>query len=84
MMPLPDSGLPWPIPMEAVALIAEAEGLRLKAYRCPAGVPTIGWSSRSSTRPCSQSKKRAGSQVGSGMPGKTGVAWLLQRSVGCR
>lgn len=43
MMPLPDAALPWPIPMEAVALIAEAEGLRLKAYRCPAGVPTIGW-----------------------------------------
>lgn len=25
------------------ALIKEAEGLRLEAYRCPAGVPTIGW-----------------------------------------
>lgn len=24
-------------------LIKEAEGLRLTAYRCPAGVPTIGW-----------------------------------------
>lgn len=24
-------------------LIKEAEGLRLDAYRCPAGVPTIGW-----------------------------------------
>lgn len=24
-------------------LIKEAEGLRLEAYRCPAGVPTIGW-----------------------------------------
>ena len=24
-------------------LIKEAEGLRLVAYRCPAGVPTIGW-----------------------------------------
>ncbi len=41
--PLPDPSLPWPIPMAAVALIAEAEGLRLVAYRCPAGVPTIGW-----------------------------------------
>lgn len=40
---LPDPALPWPIPMAAVALIAEAEGCRLKAYRCPAGVPTIGW-----------------------------------------
>ena len=40
---LPDSSLPWPIPMAAVALIAESESLRLAAYRCPAGVPTIGW-----------------------------------------
>lgn len=40
---LPDPALPWPIPLAAVALIAEAEGLRLTAYRCPAGVPTIGW-----------------------------------------
>lgn len=24
-------------------LIKDAEGLQLKAYRCPAGVPTIGW-----------------------------------------
>ncbi len=24
-------------------LIKEAEGLRLKAYLCPAGVPTVGW-----------------------------------------
>lgn len=29
--------------MAAVALIAESEGLRLKAYRCVAGVPTLGW-----------------------------------------
>lgn len=43
MKPLPDPSLPWPIPLEAVALIADAEGLRLTAYRCPAGVPTIGW-----------------------------------------
>ena len=42
-MQLPDPSLPWPIPMAAVALIAEAEGCRLTAYRCPAGVPTIGW-----------------------------------------
>lgn len=40
---LPNPALPWPIPMAAVALIAEAEGCRLNAYRCPAGVPTIGW-----------------------------------------
>lgn len=42
-MQLPDPSLPWPIPMAAVAIIAESEGLRLRAYRCPAGVPTIGW-----------------------------------------
>ena len=42
-MQLPDPSLPWPIPLAAVALIAEAEGCRLTAYRCPAGVPTIGW-----------------------------------------
>jgi len=34
---------PWPIPLGAVFLIADAEGLRLKAYRCPAGVLTCGW-----------------------------------------
>ena len=42
-MMLPDPSLPWPVPMSAVALIAESEGLRLRAYRCPAGVPSIGW-----------------------------------------
>jgi lysozyme len=26
-----------------VELIKEFEGLRLRAYRCPAGVPTIGY-----------------------------------------
>jgi lysozyme len=40
---LPDANLPWPIAMEAVALIAEFEGCKLKAYKCPAGVWTIGW-----------------------------------------
>jgi lysozyme len=29
--------------MAAVAIIAERESLRLRAYLCPAGVPTIGW-----------------------------------------
>lgn len=29
--------------MEGVALIAEFEGCKLKAYRCPAGVWTCGW-----------------------------------------
>lgn len=42
-MTLPEPSLPWPIPMAAVALIAESEGLSLVAYRCPAGVPSIGW-----------------------------------------
>lgn len=42
-MTLPDPNLPWPIPLKAVGLIADAEGCRLKAYRCAAGVPTIGW-----------------------------------------
>jgi lysozyme len=41
--PLPDPGIPWPVSMTAVGMIADFEGLRLKAYRCPAGVPTIGW-----------------------------------------
>jgi len=41
--PLPDPDLPWAIPLAAVELIADAEGLRLKAYRCPAGVLTCGW-----------------------------------------
>lgn len=42
-MKLPDPSLPWPIPMGAVALIAEFESCRLRAYRCPAGVWTLGW-----------------------------------------
>lgn len=41
--PLPDSGLSWPIHWDAVQLIARAESCRLRAYRCPAGIPTIGW-----------------------------------------
>jgi lysozyme len=51
MKQLPDPSLPWPIPLEAVALIAEYEGLRLKAYRCPAGVWTIGWGETDGVRP---------------------------------
>ncbi len=42
-MTLPDPSLPWPIPMAAVALIAEREGCRLRAYRCPADKWTCGW-----------------------------------------
>jgi lysozyme len=41
--PKPDPHLDWAIPLAAVELIADAEGLCLKAYRCPAGIPTIGW-----------------------------------------
>lgn len=51
MSALPDPSLPWPIVMPAVALIAEAEGLRLKAYRCPAGVWTIGWGETQGVKP---------------------------------
>lgn len=43
MKPKPNPNLDWPIPLAAVELIADAEGLSLKAYRCPAGIPTIGW-----------------------------------------
>lgn len=40
---LPNQNLPWPVPMAAVELIAKAENCFLRAYRCPAGIPTIGW-----------------------------------------
>lgn len=40
-MTMPDPKMPWPIAYDAVCLIAESEGLKLKAYRCPAGVWTI-------------------------------------------
>ena len=43
MKPKPDPHLAWAIPLAAVELIADAEGLCLNAYRCPAGIPTIGW-----------------------------------------
>lgn len=33
----------WPIPWETVETIARKEACRLRAYLCPAGVPTIGW-----------------------------------------
>lgn len=29
--------------MTAIEIIKKYEGLRLKAYLCPAGIPTIGW-----------------------------------------
>ena len=43
MKQLPYRGMAWPICWEAVELIALAEGCRLKAYKCPAGVWTCGW-----------------------------------------
>ena len=42
-MMLPNPALSWPLPLRSVALIAEQEGCRLRAYRCPAGVWTCGW-----------------------------------------
>lgn len=56
MKVLPDPSLPWPIPLDAVALIAEFEqgpngGPALVAYRCPAGVWTIGWGETDGVRP---------------------------------
>lgn len=51
MRPLPDPTLPWPIAMAAVAEIANSESLRLKAYRCPAGVWTIGWGETDGVQP---------------------------------
>ena len=48
---LPDPSLDWPIPLEAVQLIAEKEGLSLKAYKCPAGVWTIGWGETDGVKP---------------------------------
>ena len=49
MTPNPD--LSWPIPVDAVNLIAQAEGCRLKAYRCPAGKWTCGWGSTLGIKP---------------------------------
>lgn len=40
---LPDRSLAWPIAWPAVALIAQSEGCALQAYKCPAGVWTIGF-----------------------------------------
>ncbi len=39
----PNRNMDWPLAWAAVEEIARSEGCRLKAYRCPAGVPTIGW-----------------------------------------
>lgn len=51
MSTYPDPNLPWPIPMPAVGLIAESEGLRLKAYRCPAGVWSIAYGETQGVKP---------------------------------
>ena len=40
-MTLPDKNLDWPIAYEAVLEIARSEGCKLRAYRCPSGVPTL-------------------------------------------
>lgn len=40
---LPDPKLDWAIPLKAVYLIALFESCKLVAYKCPAGVWTIGW-----------------------------------------
>lgn len=53
---MPDPSLPWPIPMEGVLLIADSEqgqtgGAALSAYRCPAGVWTIGWGETDGVKP---------------------------------
>jgi GH24 family phage-related lysozyme (muramidase) len=42
-MKLPNIDLKWPIAWNAVQEIARSEGCRLSAYRCSAGVPTLGW-----------------------------------------
>lgn len=45
---LPDPSLTWAIPLAAVYILADVEqgpggGMARKAYRCPAGVPTLAW-----------------------------------------
>ncbi|MFL7906018.1 lysozyme [Azospirillum argentinense] len=40
---LPDAAIPREIHPDALALVRHFEGLYLKAYLCPAGVPTIGY-----------------------------------------
>ena len=41
--PLPSPDLDWPVPYAAVSLLCNSENCLLKAYKCPAGVLTIGW-----------------------------------------
>jgi lysozyme len=52
----PDPNLKWPLPYEAVLMMAADEqgptgGCALQAYRCPAGVWTIGWGETDGVRP---------------------------------
>lgn len=47
----PDPGLEWPVSFEAVKLIADSESLQLTAYRCPAGIWTIGWGETDGVKP---------------------------------
>lgn len=58
----PDNQLPWPIAWPAVLEIARSESCRLKAYRCPAGVWTIGWGRTKGVQPgdtCTQEQADA-------------------------
>lgn len=57
MRPLPDPSLAWPIPLPAVYEIATSEGLRLRAYRCPAGQWTCGWGETDGVGPTTQWSK---------------------------
>lgn len=50
MSTLPYERLSWPIVWPAVELIAAAEGCRLEAYLCPAGVWTCGWGETAGVR----------------------------------
>lgn len=51
MSAAPNPALDWPIDYDAVLLIAESEGCKLKSYLCPAGVWTIGWGHTQNVRP---------------------------------
>lgn len=44
-VPKDDAPGRWRISDKGLALIKRSEGLRLKAYLCPAGIPTIGYGS---------------------------------------
>ena len=48
---LKSRGYAWPIPWDAVERMARFEDCRLSAYRCPAGVWTIGWGETEDIKP---------------------------------